>query len=144
MSNAIIGFDELTKKLNKLVDNQTIINALTVACVRVENEAKINAPVDDGTLRMSITHSIDNVKMQGIVGTNVEYAPYVEFGTGIFAAGGDGRKTPWRYRDVDGTWHFTRGQKPQPFLLPALDNNRKKIVEDIKKAVEAHMKGMSK
>ena len=144
MSKEIIGLDELNKKLNNLVDNQTIIKGLTIACTRVENEAKTNAPVDDGTLRMSITHEIDAARLQGIVGTNVEYAPYVEFGTGIFAAGGDGRKTPWSYKDASGKWHFTKGQHPHPFLVPALDNNRKKIIEDIKGALAAHLKGMSK
>jgi phage gpG-like protein len=67
------------------------------ACLLVENDAKRNCPVDTGRLRQSITHRIEG--STGIVGTNVEYAPYVEYGTGKHALGGNGRKTPWAYTD---------------------------------------------
>ena len=48
-------------------------------------------------------------------------------GTGIYAVNGDGRKDRWSYQDAEGKWHSTIGQKPQPFLERALDNNRDKI-----------------
>lgn len=40
-------------------------------------------PVDTGRLRASITHEVDGVGrgIQMVIGTNVEYAPYVENGT---------------------------------------------------------------
>ena len=79
------------------------------------------APVDTGNLRSSIAFETDDDTMY--VGTNVEYAPYVEYGTGIYAEGGDGRKTPWSYKDENGVWHTTRGMKPQPFLRPAIENH---------------------
>ena len=62
-------------------------------CILVENEAKIKCPVDNGLLRNSITHYIEDNpdELVGVVGTNVEYAPYVEFGTGIYSSLGDGR-----------------------------------------------------
>ena len=37
--------------------------------------------VDTGRLRNSITHAIDEAEKSVAVGTNVEYAPYVELGT---------------------------------------------------------------
>ena len=43
---------------------------------------------------MSITHEIEETsenRTTGAVGTNLEYAPYVEFGTGIFSSLGNGR-----------------------------------------------------
>lgn len=37
--------------------------------------------VDTGRLRNSITHAVDEAEKSVAVGTNVEYAPYVELGT---------------------------------------------------------------
>jgi HK97 gp10 family phage protein len=53
------------------------------ACVKVEGGAKRRCPVDTGRLRASITHevSVRGRDVTGRVGTNVEYARYVEFGT---------------------------------------------------------------
>lgn len=90
-------------------------------------------PVRDGQLRQSITHEV--CPQYGVVGTNVEYAPYVEIGTGLFSSLGTGRQTPWTYQDAEGNWYTTVGQHPQPFLRPALMNNKKEIQEEIKKAV---------
>lgn len=90
-------------------------------------------PVRDGQLRQSITHEV--FPQYGVVGTNVEYAPYVEIGTGLFSSLGTGRQTPWTYQDAEGNWYTTVGQHPQPFLRPALTNNKKEIQEEIKKAV---------
>ena len=44
-----------------------------------ETYAKMKCPVDTGRLRNSITHTSDG--KSAYVGTNVEYAPYVEYGT---------------------------------------------------------------
>nr|DAL16905.1 MAG TPA_asm: putative tail component [Caudoviricetes sp.] len=51
------------------------------------------------------------------IGTNVEYAPYVELGTGSHTAGG--RPTKWIYADDKGT-HMTGGHQAKPFLKPAV------------------------
>lgn len=44
----------------------------------VEGYAKEDCPVDTGNLRNSITHRPEDENKE-VVGTNVEYAPYVEF-----------------------------------------------------------------
>ena len=44
-----------------------------------EGYAKMKCPVDTGLLRNSITHTAD--ENTAYIGTNVEYAPYVELGT---------------------------------------------------------------
>lgn len=81
--------DKLILKFERLSD-VSMNEALSKACLLVENSAKEKAPVSTGNLRSSLTHEITgNV---GTVGTNVEYAPYVEFGTGLFSSLGDGRK----------------------------------------------------
>ena len=46
-----------------------------------EGYAKRLCPVDTGRLRNSITHALDSGGRAVYVGTNVEYAPYVELGT---------------------------------------------------------------
>lgn len=92
----------------------------------------MRCPVDTGLLRSSITHEVDRVGnlVVGTIGTNMDYSPYLEFGTGLFAENNDGRKTPWRYQDSKGDWHTTIGQKPQPYLRPAF-NSLKPMIDDI-------------
>lgn len=123
----IINLDKLNYKLENLA-NLDISKALNRACLVVENEAKRLCPVDTGDLRNSITHEVHNDV--GIVGTNKEYAPYVEFGTGIFAVEGNGRDTPWSYQDDKGEWHTTVGQKPQPFLETAIQTKKKLVIKE--------------
>lgn len=91
------------------------------ACLVVESQAKRNCPVDQGITRASITSEteVTSEEIVGRVGSNLETAPYVHNGTGIYAKDGNGRKTPWGYEVKSGKYkgfHWTRGQKPQPFL----------------------------
>lgn len=91
------------------------------ACLVVEREAKKNCPVDQGLLRASITSEteVSTNEITGRIGSNLERAPYVHNGTGIYAKDGNGRKTPWGYTVKAGKYkgfHWTHGQKPQPFL----------------------------
>ena len=85
-----------------------------------EGYAKKLFPVDTGNLRNSITHTVDEQEPAAIIGTDSEYGAYVELGTGIYAEGGGGRPTPWVYQDAKGNWHYTRGNKAQPLLKPAV------------------------
>jgi HK97 gp10 family phage protein len=103
------------------------------ACALVERSAIQNAPKDTGALRRSITSEVNmsGADVVGIVFTPLEYAPYVEYGTGLFAENG-GRQDAWSYQDDKGNWHSTSGQRPQPFLRPALNENREKILEILK------------
>lgn len=138
---AIEGLDALLAKFDGIAIDKYIVEGLADACVRIEVDAKEACPVDDGTLRASITHNIDESKLQGEIGSSVEYAPYVEYGTGLLAVKGDGRKTPWKYQDAEGIWHTTAGQRPHPFLEPSLEKNKNQIVHDIAKAIK---RGLSK
>ena len=56
-----------------------IIRALTIIGMKAEGYAKKLCPVDTGRLRNSISHATD--EDTAYIGTNVEYAPYVELGT---------------------------------------------------------------
>lgn len=69
----------------------------------VQNEARAECPVDTGTLRRSIHGQVDGT--DGVVGTNTEYAGYVEFGTYKMAA--------------------------KPYLAPALKSHQSDIIAAI-------------
>src|SRR5687768_16628959 len=75
----------------------------------VEGRAKRGAPVKTGTLRRSITSRVETTR--GYVGSNLEYAPFVEYGTRHMAA--------------------------QPFLEPAIDDSRADIEGALKEFGEA-------
>lgn len=137
---AIQGLDALQKKLDKLADNKTYYKALGRAGIVVEGAAIRLVPVDTGLLRGSIATNVKESSLTAQVGTNLEYAPYVEYGTGLFATGGYGRQTPWSYQREDGSWVTTRGQRAQPFLGPALRENREKVVKEFQRTLNEVIK----
>lgn len=133
MSIKIVGVNNVLKALEDVVDDKKIEAGIGKACALVERSAKQRAPKGNGDLRRSITSKVDGLR--GEVYTSLEYAPYVEFGTGLFAEKGGRKDVPWHYKDDEGKWHTTRGMKPQPFMRPALDDNRNKITEVIKESI---------
>ena len=126
------GIEEVLDSIDSLADLEGLQSALGKACAVVEASAKQKAPKDTGALARSITSKIEDT--EGIIFTPLEYAPYVEYGTGLFAEEG-GRNTPWVYKDDKGEWHRTSGQKPQPFMRPALEENREKIINILKEGI---------
>lgn len=133
----IVGAADVIKFLDKVSNPQKFKMALSKACALVEREAKQNAPKGDGTLRNSITSEIEDNSgvLQGVVFTPLEYAPYVEYGTGLFAEEGGRKDVPWCYQDEEGNWHSTSGMLPHPFLRPALEENREAILRILKEGV---------
>lgn len=77
--------------------NRKMEMALMLIGLTAERYAKYLCPVDTGRLRNSITHEVATNEEAVYVGTNTEYAPYVEVGTSK--------------------------QKPQPYLAPAVVNH---------------------
>ena len=59
--------------------NKAIARALEKVGLVAEGYAKAGCPVDTGRLRNSITHVTDPDSGKAYIGTNVEYAKYVEF-----------------------------------------------------------------
>jgi HK97 gp10 family phage protein len=94
------------------------------------------ARVDSGDMRDSVKqHIIKSTKevIEDHVGPESTYAVYNEFGTGIYAESGAGRKTPWVYRDRNGNFHRTEGMRAQPFVRPTAREDGDKCVDAIKK-----------
>lgn len=94
-----------------------------------------NSRVDTGRLRNSVAHAVR--EHDAYIGSNLEYAPYHELGTGIYASQAGGRQTPWKYQDRQGNWHTTRGLYPIHFLKKAASEHS----EEYKAIIEKILKG---
>lgn len=133
MSIKFEGLDEILNSLDNLVDMAGYEKGLEKACMIVERSAKQKAPKGSGELRRSITSKVDN--LQGVVYTPLLYAPYIEYGTGLFAENGGRTNVPWSYKDDSGEWHTTSGMHPRPYMRPALNENREQILRVIKESM---------
>lgn len=138
---SIQGYDSLMKKLDSLGKNSSkvITKALGKATKKVQGDAKDLTPVDTGNLRNKIYTRIHEKEgtITGEVYTNVEYAPYVEFGTGQRGKESDiGSKKEFdiSYRE---DW---AGMVAQPYMYPAMKQNEEYIKETIKGAIKMEIK----
>lgn len=107
MSNFFIALDN--SEIVIQASYAQIEKALKSVALTAEKYAKQDCPVDTGRLRSSITHETD--KNTAYIGTNVEYAPYVERGTSRMRA--------------------------QPFLEPAMEQH----LSEYKEMIETILKG---
>lgn len=110
--------------------NQAIARAMEEIGIDAEKFAKALCPVGTvestgikgyrgGTLRNSITHKVtsDGPVASVAVGSNVEYAPFVELGTGPFFVPPPEWETFEPYKKKGGGHGYVR---PRPYLRPAL------------------------
>lgn len=81
------------------------------SALNVQAGAKRRAPVDTGRLRNSIATAFENGGLTGLIGTNVEYAKFVEFGT--------------------------RRARAKPYLHPAFEEEWPRFVARLRAAVGA-------
>lgn len=91
--------------------NSAIAKALTKIGQQAEGNAKLMCPTDTGRLKNSITNQIDMQENAVYIGTNVEYAPYVELGT--------------------------RRQDPHPYLRPAASEHGEEYRALLKSCLES-------
>ncbi|WP_278475413.1 HK97-gp10 family putative phage morphogenesis protein [Turicibacter sanguinis] len=138
---SVQNVDKLLRKLKRMdIDvNDTLAPIMARQAKFVQGEAKDLCPVDQGELRDRIetTTRKSKYKVTALVHTNVEYAPYVEFGTGKvgettpvankYPGPLAYKQTKWRARIPDVGWRYVAGQPAQPFLYPALKNNEEKV-----------------
>lgn len=104
--------------------DEACLRALERCGLQAEGYAKDLCPVNTGALRNSITHKVDPGEPAAFIGTNSEYAAYVEFGTGSHSSTGGGTpKSHWVYMGDDGEFHIGKPMKPRPYLKPAVANH---------------------
>lgn len=140
-------------KTFKFTDNSDVVSRLFGIAVNktlgeigdlVAGEANRRAPVGEtGELSASYDHKEDLVKKSTTVGSPLNYAPYVELGTGPhyekppewvknYAQRGHHDTDPWWYMGDDGEWHLGWFIHAQPHLRPAVEENVDKIKKIVK------------
>jgi len=99
MGITIKGGDDFRKKLNEIIEKYPDVMdmALDDTADAISLDAQRTVPVDTGRLRGSINVKREYLKKR--IGTNLEYAAFVEFGTPIGTGPHGG---------------------PQPYLRPAM------------------------
>jgi len=111
---------------------ETISNALLELGYRVEKRAKQMCPVNTGRLRASI-HTAQISPAEVVVGTDVAYAPYVEYGTLP-------HKPPYEpiarwahlHKLDEAVWAIIqsiaqKGTQPKPYLRPAYEATKPEV-----------------
>ena len=112
--------------------NDTAVSFLEEAGGELQSEVKRNTRVDTGQTKGSWQYVVDESELSCTVGSDSENAIWEEFGTGIYALNGDGRKTPWKYQSADGKWHTTKGKKGTRALFNAFHSLHSKIINRAK------------
>jgi Bacteriophage HK97-gp10, putative tail-component len=128
MAEYFINEAEIAAMTDSLIG--PVARDLTRRAIRVQNVARVLCPVDHGRLRASITYQIvaSPTGLVARIGSNVEYARYVEEGTGIYGP----HQTPivpvnasvlvFTPKGATGPVfaRSVKGMKPRPYLVPAL------------------------
>jgi HK97 gp10 family phage protein len=105
------GLTRLQGKVRNLTpETKTALRVVIKAtALNVQSGARRRTPVDTGRLRNSVTHELTPDGLSARIGTNVEYAPFVEFGT--------------------------RRARAQPYLFPAAEAESARFQKAVRKAV---------
>lgn len=151
------NLDNLLQKLDDMTgDISTALEkGLRQAGKKIQGDAKLLVPKDTGRLANSIIESIsyEGNDIVETVGTNTEYASYVEFGTGPAGERSPKmvpsgvslkyRKDGWGpvYIKELGEFRYTEGQPAKPFLYPAFKQNQANVRDIIAKAVRKELRG---
>lgn len=131
--------------IGKMLSGRNLLRAVTAGATIVEVDAKVKCTKRTGHLARSI-HTESGMRGQVAevqTGTNVEYGPYVEFGTGVYGTGPGATGKPivivpvnkkalrWRVgpKGKGGSWAFAKrvviqGMNPKPYLRPAFDEKK--------------------
>lgn len=83
LSVKLQGGEEIVRRANDRAIDKAGREMIDLATLIALSTAKQQAPVQSNLLRGSITRSIIS-PFEGTIGSNVEYAKYQEFGTGIY------------------------------------------------------------
>lgn len=105
------------------------VEILTETVQNIETEAIASAPVDLGILKSSINGEVEG--LNGIVGTPIKYAPYIEFGTGGLVdvpVGLESYAMQFKGAGIKQVNMF-----PRPFLIPAFKKHTAIMLAELEK-----------
>ena len=113
--------------------DSSIEQFLTEASGEIVSLTARNSRVDTGQLKASWQAVIDgNV---AYVGSPLENAIWEEFGTGIHAENGNGRKGGWAYEDRFGNTVWTQGKRANPkglrYSFMTLKSKIEKVAQEV-------------
>ena len=107
------------------------------AAGEIQSQAARNTHVDSGQTKGSWEYMVDEKNSVAYVGSSYDNAIWEEFGTGIYALNGDGRTdVPWKYKDVKGNWHSTKGKKPRRMLWKSFTSVKGKAKQALAAALK--------
>jgi len=141
----VVGLKEARARMLHIAEQLSgvpMVQAMKDAALYVTTGARRLAPVDTGRLRASIIPEIRVMtnEVVGVVGSNVIYAPYMEFGTRPHWAP-PGALSTWARRH-GGMSEFVirraiamRGLKPRRYLQGGFEANKTRIIARIERAV---------
>jgi hypothetical protein len=105
------------------------IDLLNETIQNIETEATTIAPVDLGILKASINGEVDG--LNGVVGSTVRYAPYIEFGTGGLVDVPEGLED--YAMKFKGAGIKQVNLFPRPFLIPAFKKHTTIMLAELEK-----------
>lgn len=108
---------------------EEFVEILTETVQNIETEATTLAPVDLGILKSSINGEING--LNGVIGTPVKYAPYMEFGTGGLVDVPEGLED--YAMKFKGAGIKQVNIPPRPFLTLAFRKHTSIMLEELKK-----------
>lgn len=82
----IVGMEKLSRQLRKNMDLEPVKKEVKRYGGLLQRDAMRNAAVDTGTLKRSISIDIEDEGLTAKIQPNVEYAPYIEYGTRYMSA----------------------------------------------------------
>lgn len=135
MSITRFGSKEIERALNKWSDKieREVKRIIHETALLIQSQARALAPTDSGYLRKSIVVDTSSDGLTALISVGAEYGIYIEYGTGIYAVNGNGRKDPWVFYDEQyGRFVFTRGMRAQPFWFLSLDIGKKYYDQEMK------------
>lgn len=133
-----VQFKDFSVEVNGKI-NEALIAALYEAAGEVVSQTARNTRVDTGQTKNSWSYTVDESEGKATIGSPLENAIWEEFGTGVQALNGDGRKTAWKYQDKKGKWHTTTGKKGTRAFFRAFQKLKNPII----KMFESKMKGLN-
>lgn len=138
------GLSSANDKLHQVSNDITgrpMESAYNQSVEMLVRDAKLNAPVDTGGLRNSITGQVftRNNTLVGVAGSPLKHAPFQEYGTGTLAGNAPHRPSAasliqWASRHRANPYAVARsialrgGLKPKKFFQNTYDNNRDRII----------------